>query len=60
MPGQRGDEDSLTWMHQRFNFRIAVEAFENTKVVTQSHVDQQWGMQTYNIGVGAYSGFLRG
>ena len=56
VPGQRGDEDSLTWMHQRFNFRIAVEAFENTKVVTQSHVDQQWGMQTYNIGVGAYSG----
>jgi uncharacterized membrane protein len=54
--GQRGDEDSLTWMHQRFNFRISVEAFENTKVVTQSHVDQQWGMQTYNIGVGAYSG----
>lgn len=56
VPGQRGDEDSLTWMHQRFNFRISVEAFENTKVVTQSHVDQQWGMQTYNIGVGAYSG----
>ena len=56
VPGQRGDEDSLTWMHQRFNFRIAVEAFENTQVVTQSHVDQQWGMQTYNIGVGAYSG----
>ena len=54
--GQRGDEDSLTWMHQRFNFRISVEAFENTKVVTQSHVDQQWGMQTYNIGVGAYTG----
>lgn len=56
VPGQRGDEDSLTWMHQRFNFQIAVEAFENTKVITQSHVDQQWGMQTYNIGVGAYSG----
>ena len=56
VPGQRGDEDSLTWMHQRFNFKISVEAFENTKVVTQSHVDQQWGMQTYNIGVGAYSG----
>lgn len=56
VPGQRGDEDSLTWMHQRFNFQISVEAFENTKVVTQSHVDQQWGMQTYNIGVGAYSG----
>ena len=54
--GQRGDEDSLTWMHQRFNFRIAVEAFENTKVVTQSHVDQQWGRNTYKIGVGAYSG----
>ena len=54
--GQRGDEDSLTWMHQRFNFRIAVEALENTKIVTQSHVDQQWGRQTYNIGVGAYSG----
>ena len=56
VPGQLGDEDSLTWMHQRFNFKISVEAFENTKVVTQSHVDQQWGMQTYNIGVGAYSG----
>ena len=56
VPGQRGDEDSLTWMHQRFNFRISVEAFENTKVVTQSHVDQQWGMRTYNIGVGAYTG----
>ena len=56
VPGQRGDADSLTWMHQRFNFKISVEAFENTKVVTQSHVDQQWGMQTYNIGVGAYSG----
>ena len=56
VPGQHGDEDSLTWMHQRFNFAISVEAFENTKVVTQSHVDQQWGMQTYNIGVGAYSG----
>ncbi len=56
VPGQRGDEDSLTWMHQRFNFKISVEAFENTKVVTQSHVDQQWGMRTYNIGVGAYSG----
>ena len=56
VPGQRGDEDSLTWMHQRFNFQISVQAFENTKVVTQSHVDQQWGMQTYNIGVGAYSG----
>ena len=54
--GQRGDEESLTWMHQRFNFRIAVEAFENTRVVTQSHVDQQWGRGTYNIGVGAYSG----
>ena len=54
--GQRGDEDSVTWMHQRFNFKISVEAFENTKVVTQSHVDQQWGRQTYNIGVGAYSG----
>ena len=56
VPGQRGDEDSLTWMHQRFNFRIAVEAFENTKVVTQSHVDQQWGRNTYKIGIGAYSG----
>ena len=56
VPGQRGDEDSLTWMHQRFNFAISVEAFENTKVVVQTHVDQQWGMQTYNIGVGAYSG----
>ena len=56
VPGQRGDEDSQTWMHQRFNFRIAVEAFENTKVVTQSHVDQQWGRNTYKIGVGAYSG----
>ena len=56
VPGQRGDEDSLTWMHQRFNFAISVEAFENTKVVTQTHVDQQWGRQTYNIGVGAYSG----
>jgi len=54
--GQRGDEESLTWMHQRFNFQISVEAFENTKLVTQSHVDQQWGRQTYNIGVGAYSG----
>ena len=54
--GQRGDEDSLTWMHQRFNFKISVEAFENTKVVTQSHVDQQWGRNTYKIGVGAYSG----
>ena len=56
VPGQRGDEDSLTWMHQRFNFAISVEAFENTKVVTQTHVDQQWGMGTYNIGVGAYTG----
>lgn len=58
VPGQRGDEDSLTWMHQRFNFRISVEAFENTKVVTQTHVDQQWGVETYQIGVGAYSGNL--
>lgn len=57
--GQRGNEDSLTWMHQRFNFQIAVEAFENTKVVTQTHVDQQWGMGTYRIGIGAYSGDFR-
>ncbi len=58
VPGQSGDEDSLTWMHQRFNFRISVEAFENTKVVAQTHVDQHWGVETYQIGVGAYSGNL--
>ena len=56
VPGQRGDEDSLTWMHQRLNLKFSIEAFENTKAVVQTHVDQQWGVETYQIGVGAYSG----
>ena len=56
VPGQRGDEDSLTWMHQRLNLKFSIEAVENTKAVVQTHVDQQWGVETYQIGVGAYSG----
>ena len=42
--GQRGNEDSLSWVHQRFNFRINIEAFENTKLVTQMFSDKQWGV----------------
>ena len=56
VPGQLGDEDSLTWMHQRLNMRFTVEALENTNVVVQTHVDQQWGVETYQIAIGSYSG----
>ena len=54
IPGQRGDEDSLSWVHQRLNLRFSIEAFENTKAVLQTHVDRQWGVGTWNIGVGSY------
>ena len=54
VPGQRGDEDSQSFVHQRLNMRFTVEALENTKAVVQTHVDKAWGYQTYNIGVGSY------
>lgn len=47
--GQRGDEDSISWVHQRFNFRITIEAFENTKLVTQMFSDKQWGVEPARI-----------
>ena len=52
---QRGDADSLSFLHQRLNLKFSVEALENTKVVLQTHVDKAWGLQTYEIGVGSYS-----
>ena len=52
---QRGDEDSLSFLHQRLNLKFSVEALENTKVVLQTHVDKAWGLHTYEIGVGSYS-----
>ena len=58
LPGQGGDEDSLSWVHQRFRLIFNIEAFENTKVVAHSFFDKQWGVGTYEIGVGAYGGRL--
>ena len=54
--GQRGDEDSISWLHQRFSLRFNVEAFENTKVVAQTFFDKQWGVGSATIG--AYGGAL--
>ena len=58
IPGQRGDEDSLSWVHQRFNFRINIEAFENTKLVTQMFSDKQWGVEPARIQSGGGSPFV--
>ncbi|MCY4514320.1 MAG: hypothetical protein OXC69_04195 [Candidatus Tectomicrobia bacterium] len=56
IPGQRGDEESLSWVHQRYRLIFNIEAFENTKVVAHTFFDKQWGVATYEIGVGAYGG----
>ena len=56
LSGQRGDEDSIGWVHQRYSLRFHVEAFENSKVVAQTFFDKQWGVGSATIG--AYGGAL--
>ena len=56
VPGQRGDEDSLSYMHQRFVLNFSIEAFENTRAYTRAIVDKAWGLDTYEISIGSYGG----
>ena len=43
IPGQPGDEDTLSHGITRFNLTFTVNALENTKAVLVTHVDKEWG-----------------
>ena len=43
IPGQPGDEDTLSYAVTRFNLRFTIEAGENSRAVAQVHADKEWG-----------------